>query len=66
MDKDTIIEMLRKRQGTGTQADLAKAIGVSSAYLSDVFQGHRRPADKILEFLGIERRVVYRKVEKRP
>lgn len=48
----------------GTQKDLAEKLGVSTAYLSDVLQGKREPAGKMLEALGIERVVTYRKVGK--
>lgn len=44
------------------QKVLANAIGVSESFLSDVLRGHREPTGKILEYLGYERVVSYRKV----
>ena len=36
----------------------AAHIGVGQAYLSQVYHGHKRPGDKILEDLGMERQIV--------
>ena len=62
-------EQVRARLWTGlssrrptahNQLSLAAAIGVSPAYLNDVLHGRREPQGKILEYLGLERVVVYR------
>lgn len=53
MTRDDIILLLRKRQGTRTQTELAADIGVSKQYLSDVVLGHRDPGPAILEYLGL-------------
>ena len=57
--RDEVLEILRKRQGQGTQNDLAESLGVSSAYLSDVFLGRRDLGVKILEALGMYREWSY-------
>jgi len=43
------------------QSALAKEIGISAQYLSDVLRGNRNPGKKILDFLGIEKVVIYRR-----
>ncbi len=57
--RDEVLELLRKRQGERTQNDLAAELGVSSAYLSDVFLGRRDLGVKILEALGMYREWSY-------
>ena len=42
-----------------TQADAAKMIGISPQYLHDVLNHHRSPGKKILDWLGLEKEVVY-------
>jgi hypothetical protein len=54
-----------RRPGAHNQLTLAKAIGVSAAFLGDVLHGRREPTGKILEYLGLERVVVYR-IPKQP
>ena len=49
----------------GSQRALAKELGVSEAYLSDVINGRRDPGRKILKALGLERVVAYRPVRSR-
>lgn len=48
----------------GSQRALAKELGVSEPYLSDVINGRRDPGPKILKALGLERIVDYRTVKK--
>lgn len=43
----------------GKQKELAKMIGISESFLSDVLAGRREPTGKILEFFGYERVVTY-------
>ncbi len=63
MDDAILKRLAQERDALGTAKALADRIGVSTAYLSDVFLGHRTPGPKILAFLGIERVVVYRKLK---
>jgi hypothetical protein len=53
--------MLRESLGACSQVEVAKKIGVSPQFLSDVLNEKRGPGDRILEFLGIEKVVTYRK-----
>jgi len=50
------------RQGS-TQRALAREIGISEAYLSDILSQRREAGKQVLEYLGLERRVTYRKVK---
>lgn len=64
MDKDQLLKMLaRACKRSGSQANWAKAHGVSAAYVSDVLAGRRESGDKVLAALGVERVMVYRKVQ---
>lgn len=45
----------------GRQKIMANAIGVSESFLCDVLADRREPTGKILEYLGYERVVSYRK-----
>jgi hypothetical protein len=59
MNENTLVERLRKRCDEETQRAVAQQLGVSQAYLSDVLAGRRKPGKKILDGLGVERRIVY-------
>jgi hypothetical protein len=43
-----------------TQTELAKAMDVSLPFLNDILNGNREPSGKVLEFLKLERVVMYR------
>lgn len=64
--RDQVIELLKVRQGDRSATDLADEIGVSKAYISDLFMGRRNPGPKILKYLGlvaeVKTQVIYRKV----
>lgn len=62
MNENSILEMLKQRQGNRTRSELAREIGISPQYLHDVFNGRRGPGPKILAFLNIERRETYVRV----
>lgn len=56
--------MERQRERYGTWLGWAKAIGVSPAYISDVWLGRRDPGAKLLDAMGLERVVEYRPKKK--
>lgn len=60
------IAMLKARQGTRTQADLARDIPCSAPYLCDLFKGRRNPGKLIFDYLGIEaiEQVTYRRARR--
>jgi len=53
-----ILQMVVEKQ---TQASLAYHIGVSRSFLNEVIRGSRPPTGKILDFLNLERHVIYTK-----
>lgn len=53
----------RKVDAAGSQKLAAKELGISPQYLNDLLQQRRECSDKILEKLGLERRIVRRRIE---
>jgi transcriptional regulator with XRE-family HTH domain len=61
MKKLIPLDMIRGRLESGkTQAEVAKELGVSTPYLSDILKGKRDCGPKVLRALGLERVTVYR------
>lgn len=50
-----VVEMLQKKQSKMTQKDFAKVVGISPAYLNDIYNLRRLPGPPVLRFLGLER-----------
>jgi len=50
-----VLDLLRKRQGRKSLRAFGEEIGVTAAYLSDVFRGNREPGPTLLDLLGIKR-----------
>lgn len=48
----------------GTQSAVAKKLGISPMYLSDLIRKRREPGEKVLKSLGLVRVIVY--AERRP
>lgn len=67
MTVQEILDQLKWKQGDRSLRTFAEEIGVTAAYLSDVYRGNREPAKTILAYLNIEktvtRTVVYRKLD---
>lgn len=59
------IEELRRLVQSDTQAAVAARLNVSAVYISDILAGRRNPGKKVLDALGFERQVTYRKVVKK-
>lgn len=57
-DVRRILHMAIEKQ---TQASLADHIGVSRSFLNEVVRGSRPPTGKIIDFLNLERHVIYTK-----
>lgn len=60
-EADVLRVLARECRRCGTQAEWAKAQGISPTYVSDVLKGRRAPGDSILAALGFERVVTYRR-----
>jgi len=60
MNGDELISLLHKRaMEFDTDADFARYVGVSPQHVWDIFHGRRMPGKKVLDCLGLEKRVVY-------
>jgi hypothetical protein len=60
ISRDAIVEELRLLVSSmSTQAALAKRIGITPAYLSDILAGRRHPGPVVCKFLKIKAVVVY-------
>jgi transcriptional regulator with XRE-family HTH domain len=58
---DVIAAIRKAADEAGTQKALAARLGVSDSYLADVLNGRKDPGEAILEPLGLERVVTYRR-----
>ena len=58
--REQLIEFMQKRQGPRTAKEFAEELGISAAYLSDIYAGKREPGPTVLEKLSLEKDVVYR------
>jgi len=66
MTRDQFLDLLRKQAAAHqTDTQYARLLGVSPQYLCDILAGRREPGRKILEPLGYQRIVEYRKVSER-
>ncbi len=55
ISEEKVLKKIRSGQGSLSLRDYAKFLGVSVAYLSDVFLGRRAPGPRILEKFNIEK-----------
>ena len=58
---DNVKSEIEKRLTKATATDIAQQIGVSKQFLSLVRHGKRLPSKPILDWLGLERVVSYRR-----
>jgi DNA-binding transcriptional regulator YdaS (Cro superfamily) len=64
MTADDVLALLaRECEKAGSQSAWAKAHGLSAPYVSDVLKRRREPGRGILDALGIEKVVTYRKAK---
>ncbi len=58
--KEDVVKQLQSEQEKQKLSlrQYAKQLNVSAAYLSDVYRGRRDPGPTLLEYLGLERKVV--------
>jgi plasmid maintenance system antidote protein VapI len=54
------LQMLKAECKKSSQSKVAKRLGVSRQFICDVLKGRRDITDRLLEGLGVEKRVTYR------
>lgn len=64
-EQDVIRLLVQACAKAGGQAPWAKQAGVSQAYINDVVNGRRLPGPSVLNALGLERVVTYRRKERK-
>jgi hypothetical protein len=62
--EDQLKELMHKKQGDKSYTQFARDIGCSTAYICDVYAGNRGAGPRILNYLGLEKKVTYRKWRK--
>ena len=48
-----VIELMRTAQGDKSLRTFGEEMGVSAAYISDIYNGRRSPGAKVLKYFGI-------------
>lgn len=63
MNKQQVIQQLRdiQKKLDLNQQDYAARIGISPAYLSDIYLDRRDPGPTVLNFLNLEEKTIYEK-----
>lgn len=55
MNHNDAIALLKRKQGRRTLSAFARDIGVTVAYLSDVYRGNRQVGPKLLELVRLKK-----------
>jgi transcriptional regulator with XRE-family HTH domain len=53
ISKDDIIAMMKAEQGDRSLRSLAKKLGVSPGYISEIYSGGRNPGEAVLDYFDI-------------
>jgi len=61
LEDSEVIVLLKDSMRGQTQASFAASINCSTQYLSDVCNGHRKPGTKILDALGLQKKITYKR-----
>jgi len=54
-----LIKWMERKQGTRTNKEFAEVLGLSGAYLGDIYASKRDPGPKVLRVLGVKRHIMY-------
>jgi transcriptional regulator with XRE-family HTH domain len=55
-----VVKWLREEvKAHRSQAELARKIGISRAYLNDILTGNRGPGESVLKYFGLAKQVTY-------
>lgn len=57
---ETVVAMIKSRQGAQSAASYARQLGISPQFLSDVYKGLRGPSKEMLDSVGLIRVITYR------
>lgn len=61
---EDVLDLLRREvKGVGTQEAFAEKAGVTQQYVGDILRGQRKPGEKILDALGLQKVIVYTEKE---
>jgi hypothetical protein len=59
MTEAEVQKLIRKHYSGKKQSAEAAGLGISETYFSMILRGHRPPCAKMLDALGLDRRVIY-------
>lgn len=59
MRLNRLLKFMKSRQGKRTAKQFAADLGISAAYLSQMYGGTRQPSKQVLKALGMEKSVEY-------
>jgi DNA-binding transcriptional regulator YdaS (Cro superfamily) len=62
MTHTQLMKLIRSKCSEDTQLAYAKELGVSPSYLCDILKGRREIGPKVLERMGMERVIQYRRL----
>jgi transcriptional regulator with XRE-family HTH domain len=57
LSQQDLLKMLRREQGKMSLREFAKEIGISPAYLSDIYKGRRQGGKKLLDYFDLEKSI---------
>jgi hypothetical protein len=57
MTKDAVVRMLKQKQGNRSLRAFANEVGVTAAYINDIYQGRREPGPAVQRYLRVRRQV---------
>jgi len=56
-----VVDLLRAKKGSQTQAEIASRMGISMQYLGHILRGIRSPGQKVLKYLGLKKVTLYQR-----
>ena len=60
LNRDDVIALIQELvEKEGTQSAAAAKLGIVASYMSDLLKGKRDPGPEVLNFFGLEKKIVY-------
>jgi len=53
LTESDVLDIMRAEQGAQSLREFGAIIGVTAAYISDIYRGRRHPGAKVLDYFGI-------------